>query len=161
MKNILENYSKFKNYEKLIILFGFFGLTPFIVGLIDTWFNYPNLLFTINLTKNYGVIILTFLGSVYWGIILESEKTTNYSSRLKIFTLIWSITPALFGIIILSLEQNFSIIILSIGFLVSQLIDEIYKDILFFPKWYIYLRRALSFIVIVVLIFSYLIIANI
>ncbi|MDG1466173.1 MAG: DUF3429 domain-containing protein, partial [Alphaproteobacteria bacterium] len=99
MKNILENYSKFKNYEKLIILFGFFGLTPFIVGLIDTWFNYPNLLFTINLTKNYGVIILTFLGSVYWGIILESEKTTNYSSRFKIFTLIWSITPALFGII--------------------------------------------------------------
>ena len=161
MKNILENYSKFKNYEKLIILFGFFGLTPFIVGLIDTWFNYPNLLFTINLTKNYGVIILTFLGSVYWGIILESEKTINYSSRFKIFTLIWSITPALFGIIILSLEQNFSIIILSIGFLVSQLIDEIYKDILFFPKWYIYLRRSLSFIVIVVLIFSYLIIANI
>ena len=40
MKNILENYSKFKNYEKLIILFGFFGLTPFIVGLIDTWFNF-------------------------------------------------------------------------------------------------------------------------
>ena len=104
---------------------------------------------------------MTFLGSVYWGIILESEKTTNYSSRFKIFTLIWSITPALFGIIILSLEQNFSILILSIGFMISQLIDEIYKDILFFPKWYIYLRRALSFIVIVVLIFSYLIIANI
>ena len=161
MKNILENYSKFKNYEKLIILFGFFGLTPFIVGLIDTWLNYPNLLFTVNLTKNYGVIILTFLGSVYWGMILESEKNTNYSSRFKIFTLIWSITPAFFVIIILSLEQNFSILILSIGFMVSQLIDEIYKDILFFPKWYIYLRRSLSFIVIVVLIFSYLIIANI
>jgi len=59
------------------------------------------------------------------------------------------------------LEQNFSILILSIGFMISQLIDEIYKDILFFPKWYIYLRRALSSIVIVVLIFSYLIIANI
>ena len=64
MKNILENYSKFKNYEKLIILFGFFGLTPFIVGLIDTWFNYPNLLFTINLTKNYGVIIVIHNGAL-------------------------------------------------------------------------------------------------
>ena len=160
MKQILKNYFKLRNFEKLIILFGISGLFPFIIGLIDLYYNFPILLFEINIPKNYGVIIFTFLGSIYWGIIIQSKKRDGFSNKFKFFTIIWSITPAIFGIIILTTNQSFSLIILTVGFAISQIIDEIYNNILSFPKWYIILRRILSFIVIIILICSYLIITK-
>jgi hypothetical protein len=161
MRQILEYHLKLKNFEKLIILFGISGLIPFFIGLMDLYYNYPNLLLEINIPKNYGVIIFTFLGSIYWGIIIQSKKRDGLSNKLKFFTIIWSITPSIFGIIILTINQSFSLIILTIGFAISQIIDEFYNVILSFPKWYIVLRRILSSIVIIVLIFSYLIITKI
>ena len=161
MKQILENYLKLKNFEKLIILLGILGLIPFIIGLIDLYYNYPNLMLIINIPKNYGVIIFTFLGSLYWGIIIQSKKRADLSDKLKFFTIIWSIIPSVFGIIILAINHSFSLILLTIGFTISQIIDEIYKSILFFPKWYVIFRRILSSIVIIILIYSYLIITKI
>ena len=160
MKQILKNYKRLENFEKLIILFGILGLIPFIIGLIDLWYNYPNLMLTVNIPKNYGVIIFTFLGSIYWGILIHSKKTDFFSNKLEIFTVIWSITPSILGLIILVINHSFSIIILSIGFVISQIIDEIYNKILFFPKWYIILRRTLTTTVIILLICSYLIITK-
>ena len=160
MKQILKNYFKLKNFEKLMILFGILGLFPFIIGLADLYYNFPNLLFEINIPKNYGVIIFTFLGSLYWGIIIQSKKRDSFSNKLKFFTITWSIVPSIFGIIILSINHSFSIIILILGFTISQIVDEIYNHILLFPKWYIIFRRILSFIVIIILIFSYFIIAK-
>ena len=160
MKQILKNYFKLKNFEKLMILFGILGLIPFIIGLIDLYYNYPNLILIINIPKNYGVIIFTFLGSLYWGIIIQSEKRDNFSNKLKFFTITWSIIPSIFGIIILAINHSFSIIILILGFTISQIIDEIYNNIILFPKWYIIFRRILSSIVIIILICSYLIVTK-
>ena len=158
MKRILENNYKLKNFEKLIILFGILGLIPFIIGFVDLYYNYPNLFLVINIPKNYGVIIFTFLGSFYWGIIIQSKKRDGLTNKLKLFTIIWSIIPSIFGIIILGINHSYSIIILILCFVLSQVIDEIYNNILSFPKWYIILRRILSFMVIIILICSYLII---
>ncbi len=160
MKNILKNYIKLKNSFKLVVLFGFLGLIPFIIGLIDLWYNYPNLKLVINIPKNYGVIIFTFLGSIYWGIIIQSKNRNHFTNRLEIFTIIWSIIPATCGILILAIEHNISIIILSVGFVIAQIVDEIYNKILSFPKWYMSLRRILSSMVIIILICSYLIITK-
>ena len=160
MKQILKYYFKLKNFEKLIILFGISGLLPFIIGLIDLYYNFPILLFEINIPKNYGVIIFTFLGSIYWGIIIQSEKRDSFSNKLKFFTITWSIIPSIFGIIILAINHSFSIIILIFGFTISQIIDEIYNNIIVFPKWYIIYRRILSSIVIIILICSYLIVTK-
>ena len=159
MKKIIKNFYSLKKFEKLIILFGFLGLFPFIFGLIDLWINYPNLYFYTNITKNYAVVILTFLGAVYWGVILNSRDIKTLSEKVKVLTIIWSIIPSFFGIIILTIENKFSLIILSLGFFFLHIIDEIYYNLLFFPKWYILLRRALSSIVIIILISAYSIIS--
>ena len=136
MKSVLKNYVKLKKSDRLMISFGILGLFPFIIGLIDLWYNHPNLMFVINIPKNYGVIIFTFLGSIYWGIIIQSKERDQFSNKLELFTIIWSIIPPACGILILAIEHSISIILLSTGFVILQIIDEIYKNILFFPQWY-------------------------
>lgn len=154
-KNIKRKHILDKS-EKLIIFLSISGLFPFFVGLLDLWINKNNFLFPINLPKYYGSIILTFLGAVYWGSILSSSKTSYVSRQIKIFVIIWSIIPSFLGIIVLSIKNNFSILLLTFGFLFCQFIDEIFNKFLLFPNWYLYLRRFLTLTVIFILICSYL-----
>jgi len=160
MQKIINIYHSITYHEKIMILISFMGMIPFIIGLLDLWFNQENLIFSINFVKYYGVIILTFLGSIYWGIILNQNKTITFSNQFKILIIIWSITPALGGTLILLIDKNISLIILSIGYLICQIMDEIYNKFLFFPNWYILLRRLLSFTVITILVSCYLILKH-
>ena len=160
MKHLINNFNKLTNQEKTMFFLGILGLFPFIIGLLDLWLYEKNLFIPLNIPKYYGVIILTFLGSIYWGIILNQNKNLDnkFSNQFNFFMLIWSITPALFGMVILLINKEISLIILSFGFLICQIIDEIYNKFLLFPNWYIFLRRLLSLTVITILIACYLII---
>ena len=158
MKRLINNFYLITNHEKIMILLSLMGIIPFIIGLLDLWFNHEDPIFSINIPKYYGVLILTFLGSVYWGIILNQNKIMTFTNQFKIFMLIWSITPALLGLVILLINKEISLILLSIGYLICQIMDEIYNKFLFFPNWYILLRRLLSLTVITILISCYLII---
>jgi hypothetical protein len=160
MQKLVNIYHSINYHEKIMILISFMGMIPFIIGLLDLWFNQENLIFSINFVKYYGVIILTFLGSMYWGIILNQNKTITFSNQFKILIIIWSITPAFGGTLILLIDKDISLIILSIGYLICQIIDEIYNKFLFFPNWYILLRRLLSFTVITILVSCYLILKH-
>ena len=160
MQKLVNIYHSINYHEKIMILISFMGMFPFIIGLLDLWFNQENLIFSINFVKYYGVVILTFLGSVYWGIILNHNKTISFSNQFKILIIIWSITPAFGGTLILLIDKDISLIILSIGYLICQIIDEIYNKFLFFPNWYILLRRLLSFTVITILVSCYLILKH-
>jgi hypothetical protein len=160
MQKLVKIYHSINYHEKIMILISFMGMIPFIIGLLDLWFNQENLIFSINFVKYYGVIILTFLGSIYWGIILNQNKTITFSNQFKILIIIWSITPAFGGTLILLIDKDISLIILSIGYLICQIIDEIYNKFLFFPNWYILLRRLLSFTVITILVSCYLILKH-
>ena len=160
MQKLVNIYHSINYHEKIMILISFMGMIPFMFGLLDLWFNQENLIFSINFVKYYGVIILTFLGSIYWGIILNQNKTITFSNQFKILIIIWSITPALGGTLILLIDKNISLIILSIGYLICQIIDEIYNKFLFFPNWYVLLRRLLSFTVITILVSCYLILKH-
>ena len=160
MQKLVNIYHSINYHEKIMILISFMGMIPFIIGLLDLWFNQENLIFSINFVKYYGVIILTFLGSIYWGIILNQNKTITFSNQFKILIIIWSITPAFGGTLILLIDKDISVIILSIGYLICQIIDEIYNKFLFFPNWYILLRRLLSFTVITILVSCYLILKH-
>lgn len=157
MQRLINIYHSITYHEKIMILISFMGMIPFMIGLLDLWFNQDNFIFPINFVKYYGVIILTFLGSMYWGIILNQNKTITFSNQFKILIIIWSITPALGSTLILLIDKDISLIILSIGYLICQIIDEIYNKFLFFPNWYILLRRLLSFTVITILVSCYLI----
>ena len=144
--------------EKLFILLSILGLFPFIIGLLDLLINKNNLFFLVNLPKYYGSIIFTFLGAIYWGAMLNLTPKNFIPEKIKCFIIIWSVFPSMLGIIVLSINDNLSLLMLSIGFFLCQLVDEIYNKYLSFPKWYLPLRRMLTLIVFTVLICSYFII---
>ena len=147
-----------QRHEKLIVLIGILGLCPFIFGFIDLLVNTNDLLLKINIPKYYGVIILSFLGAQYWGIILIKNNEIKISDKLKSFIIVYSILPSLIGMIVFSVNDNISLIILAISFILSQIIDELLKSYVLYPSWYLILRRILTLIVISIIFFSYIII---
>ena len=156
-----SNYFHFKNLNsKLIILLSILGLLPFSFGLIDLLLNKDNLFFIINLPKYYGSIILAFLGAVYWGIIFSDSNKNLISEKIKTYIICWSIIPSLWGGLILIFSHNITIIILALCFIVVQLVDEFIIKYFKFPIWYLFLRRTLTTIVVIILILSYLLVRN-
>ena len=157
-----SSYFYFKNINsKLIILLSVLGLLPFIFGLIDLLLNKGNLFFVINLPKYYGSIILTFLGAVYWGIILNDSHENLISSKVKTYIICWSIIPSLWSALILIFSHNISIIILALCYMIVQFVDELIIRYFKFPIWYLFLRRSLTISVISILIFTYFLVKNI
>ena len=153
------NFFRFKNYNsKLIFLLSILGLLPFFFGLIDLLLNKDSLFFIVNLPKYYGSIILTFLGAVYWGIILYDSRKDLISENVKIYITCWSIIPSLWSGLILIFNHNITIIILALCFMVVQLVDELTIEYFKFPKWYLFLRRLLTIVVIFILIFNFFLI---
>ena len=159
---------KFLNYfylqnrnPKLIIILSILGLFPFFFGLIDLFLNKDNLFFVINLPKYYGSIILTFLGAVYWGIILNDSNKNLISDDVKTFVICWSIIPSLWSGLILIFSHNITIIILALCFIIVQFVDEFIIKYFKFPIWYLFLRRALTMFVTSILIFSYFLVRKI
>ena len=143
---------------KIMILIGILGLLPFTFGFVDLWINKDELIFKINLPKYYGAIILTFLGSKYWGIILNLNNIKKISNQLKVSIVIWSILPSIIAITVLIIQSSVSIIILALGFLSCQIVDELLYNKIDFPYWYIILRRILTLIVLIILICTFIII---
>ncbi len=156
------NYFYFQNRNsKLIILLSILGLLPFFLGLIDLLLNKDNLFFVINLPKYYGSIILTFLGAVYWGIILNDNHKNLISEKVKTYIICWSIIPSLCSSLILIFNNNITLIILAICYIIVQFVDEYVIKYFKFPIWYLFLRRLLTIIVILILIFSYFLVRKI
>ena len=158
--------SFFKNLKcidltsKLIILLSILGLLPFAFGLIDLLINKDNLFFLINIPKYYGAIILTFLGAVYWGIVLKDSVQNYLSEKFKAYIVCWSIFPSILAIFNLILRDNLSIIVLATCFIFVQIVDEFIIKYLKLPIWYLRLRRILTILVVIILIFSYFLIID-
>ena len=158
MKKIIQKNNLLNKNEKLFIFISVLGLIPFIVGFLDLLVNKSNLFFIVNLPKYYGSIILTFLGAIYWGTILNLFSKTFIPEKTKLIIIIWSVTPSILAITILCIKSNYSILVLSMAFLLCQLFDELCNKYLLFPSWYLPLRRILTLVVVLVLICSYFII---
>ena len=119
------NYFYFKNRNsKLIILLSIFGLLPFFFGLIYLLLNKDNLFFVINLPKYYGSIILTFLGAVNWGIIINDCYKNLKTEKVKTYIICWSIIPSLWSSLILIFNHNITIIVLAICYIIVQIVDD-------------------------------------
>ena len=158
MDKFISKFLMLEYSVKIMILIGILGLLPFVFGLVDLWINKNELIFKINLPKYYGAIILTFLGSKYWGIILNLNNIKKISNQLKVSIIIWSILPSIIAITILIIQSSVSIIILALGFLSCQIVDELLYNKIGFPYWYIILRRILTLIVLIILICTFIII---
>ena len=155
--SLMKKYNLINNGEKLFIIISILGLLPFIVGLLDLLINKSDLFFLVNLPKYYGSIIFAFLGAIYWGAMLNLPSKSFIPEKIKFFIIIWSVFPSILGITVLSINSNLSLLMLSMGFLLCQLVDEIFNKYLSFPNWYLPLRRILTLIVVIVLICSYFI----
>ena len=158
MKKIIKKNNLLNKSERLFIVLGVLGLLPFIIGLFDLLINKSNLFFGVNIIKYYGSIIFTFLGAIYWGAMLNLTNKSYIPEKIKYSIIIWSVLPSILGVTILSIKSNLSILMLSVGFLLCQLFDEIFNKYLSFPTWYLPLRRILTLIVVLVFICSYFII---
>lgn len=157
MRKITIKKNLLNKSEKLFIFVGLFGLFPFFIGLLDLLINKNNLFFVVHLPKYYGSIILTFLGAIYWGSILNLVRKSFVPEQIKFCIIIWSVTPSILAITILTMKSNFSLLLLSMSFLLCQLVDEICYKFLLFPSWYLPLRRTLTLFVVLILIYSYFI----
>lgn len=157
MRKITIKKNLLNKSEKLFIFIGLLGLFPFFIGLLDLLINKNNLFFVVHLPKYYGSIILTFLGAIYWGSILNLVRKSFVPEQIKLCIIIWSVTPSILAITILTIKSNFSLLLLSMGFLLCQLVDEICYKFLLFPSWYLPLRRTLTLFVVLILIYSYFI----
>ena len=155
---LMKKYNLINKSEKLFILISIFGLLPFIIGLLDLLINKNDLFFLVNLPKYYGSIIFAFLGAIYWGAMLNLPPKSLIPEKIKFFIIIWSVVPSIMGITVLLIKSNFSLLMLFLGFLLCQLVDEMFNKYLSFPNWYLPLRRILTLIVVIVLICSYFII---
>ena len=160
MRKITIKKKLLNKSEKLFIFIGLLGLLPFFIGLLDLLINNNNFFFVVHLPKYYGSIILTFLGAIYWGSILNLARKNLVPEQIKFFIIIWSVTPSILAITILTIKINFSLLLLSMGFLLCQLVDEICYKFLLFPSWYLPLRRTLTLFVVLILIYSYFIMQN-
>ncbi len=159
--NFLNNFYFQNINSKLIIILSILGLLPFFFGLIDLLLNKDNLFFVINLPKYYGSIILTFLGAVYWGIILNDSHKNLIPDKVKTYIICWSIIPSLWSSLILIFNHNITIIVLAICYIIVQFVDEFVTKYFKFPIWYLFLRRLLTIIVILILLFSYSLVMNV
>ena len=56
MKFILNKIKTFNNYDKAMIIISFLGLIPFILGLLDLYYNKGNTYIKINIPRNDGII---------------------------------------------------------------------------------------------------------
>ena len=157
MRKITIKKKLLNKSEKLFIFISLLGLFPFFIGLLDLLINKNNLFFVVHLPKYYGSIILTFLGAIYWGSILNLVRKSLVPEQIKFCIIIWSVTPSILAITILTMKSNFSLLLLSMSFLLCQLVDEICYKFLLFPSWYLPLRRTLTFFVVLILIYSYFI----
>ena len=157
----LKNFYLQKLSSKLVVFFGFLGLLPFILGLIDIWINKDNLFFLINLPKYYGSIILTFLGAVYWGIVIYDTSKNLLFDKVKLYLIFWSIIPSFWALLILIFNNDVSILILAFCFIFVQFVDELIIKYFKFPVWYLLLRRILTIFVVLILLSSYLLVRNI
>ena len=156
------NYFYFQNRNsKLIVLLSILGLLPFFFGLIDLLLNKNNLFFVVNLPKYYGSIILTFLGAIYWGIILNDSHKNLIPNKVKTYIICWSIIPSLWSSLILIYNHNLTIIVLAICYIIVQFVDEFVIKYFKFPIWYLFLRRLLTVMVILILLFSYFLVMNV
>ena len=130
----------------LPIILGFLGTIPLILSsFINIFIIADNIIIT-KIALSYAAVILSFLGAVHWGYLIQIDLTTrkNYPQWF------WGITGSLLGwlsiIFLLFNEIKFSTLVLILGFTISFIFDfKVFKKI----TWYRKLRIYLTFIALI------------
>lgn len=126
---------------------GYGGLVPFFLPAIGLWqpalAEFQELLFAVQFA--YAAIILSFLGAVHWGRALAGDP----SSAQPTGRLVWSVTPALFGWVLLIVpivlpDPRLISFGFALTFTVAYIVDLRAVRAGHFPAWYGTLRKRLT-----------------
>ena len=121
---------------------GYLGLIPFIASSLFIWSPQYHQ-FALQSLSIYAAVILTFIGSVHWGIAMQHIGKTNKQNSNMQF--VFSIIPSLFAWIVILFFETYALIILALGFVTFWWFEKSnYQDVL--PAWYSKLRMHLTMI---------------
>ena len=152
--------SKDKKYKKIVILpilIGIFGLAPYLLFTVNNFLVFYSFNYLLNLVLTYSTLILSFMGAIYWGIGLNKlQNNVSAKSKENRIMFIISLIPFFFGLAFFVSEHKIGILLLIIGFIFCQTIDEYIYYKIVIMKWYLNLRRILSMIVVSNLIYCYI-----
>lgn len=130
--------------EKTAKILGYAGLIPFITFTIASWMPLPYSTYAIHILLCYAAIILSFMGAIYWGVVMSGEQPGS-----KYF--IASVIPALLAWSALLMPTLFAFAILIVGFIALIVFDQAVEKSLKFPGWYIPMRNILTSVVVLCL----------
>ncbi len=127
-------------------MLGWGGAFPFVALALAAWAAPTPLHLVAELALIlYGAVILSFLGAVHWGWTLRGDDSPDARA------LIWGITPSLIawiaGLLVMVDPPAYALGLLIIGFFGAWRADRRTA----FPAWYLRLRKALTFTVILAL----------
>jgi Protein of unknown function (DUF3429) len=135
---------------------GHLGLLPFLFLAIASWLPLAPQEAT-RVTQAlvaYAAVILSFIGAVYWGFVLSMAAPARELVRAA---LIWSVTPALLGWLVLLLmiwnvPARVLLVLLIADFILLRLIDGgLVQRLPHAPGWYLRLRTRLTLVVVAAL----------
>lgn len=122
-----------------IVTLGYSGLAPFVAGVLGiALLEGEPRQFAARALVAYGAVILSFLGAVHWGLLLQTETTGTQSRRLA------AVLPALAAWGALLLSSSRGLALLAVAFGVFWLYEHRVAGERLLPAGYLELRRQLT-----------------
>jgi hypothetical protein len=130
---------------------GFAGLIPFLLMMLGAWF--ADVSWLGDFVKGqlaYGIVILSFLGGIHWGVALLSASLTDADIKKA---LSWGVTPSLIAWSA-TLFGGFGFAVLMAGFIAALQVDKQMYPVYGIPDWMLSLRKKLTVVVILSLMLT-------
>lgn len=123
----------------IAMLLGWAGVLPFaaLSAFIAFAGNDPFQPWALSKLVAYGAIILTFMGGVHWGLIMNRETSDNWKYVV-------GIAPSLVAVVAVVVEGVPAIVLLAAGFLALLIYDMQIVRQKYAPQWYSALRLQLT-----------------
>jgi hypothetical protein len=149
------NQSSRKPLDRVAQWLGFAGLLPFYGALLILMVADADLAAPAwRALIGYGVVILTFLGAVHWGVAIASDRITE-SAAVRM--LAWGVLPSLmaWAVLLLGLTPGPALLVLAAGFSAQFGADRRLGRTESVPAWYLILRGRLTMAVLVCLAIAF------
>ncbi|PXX36849.1 DUF3429 domain-containing protein [Undibacterium pigrum] len=139
--------------QKLAVRIGFAGLAPFVFLTLACWIVHPEWLGAlIKAQLHYGIVILSFLGGLHWGVVLMAGGANEKETKKA---LIWGVVPIIIAWLFMS-QMLIGFVVQVAGFIMTYKIDKRLYQSYGVPEWFINLRLQLTRVVVGAQIFTFI-----
>lgn len=139
--------------QRLVVRLGFIGLVPFVLLTLACWLVHPEWLgYFIKAQLAYGIVILSFLGGLHWGVTIMADGKDVEEARRA---LIWGVIPTLIAWCSL-INMGVGFLVQVVGFIAAYKIDKRLYESYSIPSWFIDLRLQLTRVVVTAQIFTFI-----